>query len=230
FSNNWFESRKFPRETCDWIRSLGKVPYVRLMLRSDSEQDRAEKTFTLANILAGKFDDDLKAWARDAKQFGSPVLVEWGTEPNGKWFSWNGQWNGGAKEGPARYVAAYRHIVDVMRAETADNLQWVWHVEPVRELLSGGKLLRLGGAQRVWAAHAARCGRHGKFPIQDGNRLPALDENRTRQTDRDRRVRLRAAPPKSGCKRLGEERAGRSVFGPLAGGHRFLLVERVMGE
>jgi len=128
FSNNWFESRKFPRETCDWIRSLGKVPYVRLMLRSDGEQDRAEKTFTLANILAGKFDDDLKAWARDAKQFGSPVLVEWGTEPNGKWFSWNGQWNGGAKEGPARYVAAYRHIVDVMRAETADNLQWVWHV------------------------------------------------------------------------------------------------------
>src|SRR3954469_3697843 len=55
FSNNWFESREFPRETCDWIRGLGKVPYVRLMLRSDAEQDRAEKIFTLANILAGKF-------------------------------------------------------------------------------------------------------------------------------------------------------------------------------
>src|SRR5947207_413112 len=77
FSNNWFESRKFPRETCDWIRGLGKVPYVRLMLRSDAEQDRAEKTFTLANILAGKFDDDVKAWARDARQFGSPGFVEW---------------------------------------------------------------------------------------------------------------------------------------------------------
>jgi len=128
FSNNWFESRKFPRETCDWIRGLGKVPYARLMLRSDAEQDRPEKTFTLADILAGKFDDDLKAWARNAKQFGSPVLVEWGTEPNGKWFSWNGQWNGGPKEGPARYIAAYRHIVDLMRAESADNLQWVWHV------------------------------------------------------------------------------------------------------
>lgn len=128
FSNNWFESRKFPGETCAWIRSLGKVPYVRLMLRSDAEQERAEKTFTLANILAGKFDDDLKAWARDARQFGSPVLVEWGTEPNGKWFSWNGKWNGGAAEGPARYIAAYRHVVDLMRAEGAANLQWVWHV------------------------------------------------------------------------------------------------------
>jgi hypothetical protein len=128
FSNNWFESAKFPRETCDWIQGLGKVPYIRLMLRSDAEQERAEKTFTLANILAGKFDEDLKAWARAAKQFGSPVLVEWGTEPNGKWFSWNGKWNGGAKEGPARYVAAWHHIVDLMRAEGAANLLWVWHV------------------------------------------------------------------------------------------------------
>ena len=55
-------------------------------------------------------------------------MIEWGTEPNGEWFSWNGKWNGGAGEGPARYVAAYRHIVDLMRAEGADNLQWVWHV------------------------------------------------------------------------------------------------------
>jgi hypothetical protein len=128
FSNNWFKSRKFPRENCEWIRGLGKTPYVRLMLRSDAEQDRPEKLFTLANIIVGKFDEDLKAWAREAKQFGSPILIEWGMEPNGKWFSWNGRWNGGAKEGPARYVAAYRHIVDIMRAGGADNLQWVWHV------------------------------------------------------------------------------------------------------
>jgi hypothetical protein len=128
FSNNWFESRKFPAPTCDWIRGLGKIQYIRLMLRSDAEQDRAEKLFTLANILRGRFDEDLRSWAREAKQFGSPLLVEWGIEPNGRWFSWNGKWNGGAKEGPARYVAAYRHIVDLMRAEGADNLQWVWHV------------------------------------------------------------------------------------------------------
>lgn len=128
FSGNWFESRAFPAATCNWVRELGKVPYVRLMLRSDAEQLRSEKLFTLANIVGGKFDGDLRAWARDAKAFGSPILIEWGTEPNGKWFSWNGKWNGGAKEGPARYVAAYHHIVDLMRAEGADNLLWVWHV------------------------------------------------------------------------------------------------------
>jgi hypothetical protein len=128
FANNWFESPKFPAAMCNWIRDLQKIPYVRLMLRSDVDQGHREKKFTLQKIVAGEFDEDLRAWARDAKTFGSPILVEWGTEPNGDWFSWNGKWNGGAEKGRARYVAAYRHIVDVMRAEGAENLQWVWHV------------------------------------------------------------------------------------------------------
>lgn len=128
FSNNWGESRRFPTETCTWIRGLGKVPYVRLMLRSDLEQEHREKLFNLSNIIVGKFDEDLRAWARDARAFGTPILVEWGTEPNGSWFSWNGKWNGGAVEGPRRYIAAYRHIVDLMRGEGAENLQWIWHV------------------------------------------------------------------------------------------------------
>ena len=137
FSANWFESRAFPVAICEWVRDLGKIPYVRLMLRSDVDQKHSEKTFTLKKIIAGHFDDDVRAWARDAKNFGSPILVEWGTEPNGKWFSWNGKWNGGAKEGPREYIAAYRHIVDLMRGEGAANLQWVWHVnwldEPERK-------------------------------------------------------------------------------------------------
>src|SRR4029077_9533106 len=109
FSNNWFESRKFPAVVCGGIRNLNKVPYIRLMLRSNVDQRHSEKTFSLRKIIAGDFDVDLRAWAREAKNFGSSILIEWGTEPNGNWFSWNGKWNGGAKEGPARYVAAYRH-------------------------------------------------------------------------------------------------------------------------
>jgi hypothetical protein len=128
FSDNWFESRRFPSATCTWVRDLKKIPYIRLMLRSNVDQRHSEKTFSLRNIIAGAFDADLRVWAREAKDFGSPILIEWGTEPNGDWFSWNGKWNGGAGKGPAHYVAAYRHIVDLMRGEGADNLQWVWHV------------------------------------------------------------------------------------------------------
>src|ERR1051325_8301382 len=128
FSNNWFESKKFPEEMCEWIRAMGKIPYIRLMLRSDLDQGHPEKKFTLENIIAGKFDADLRAWASAAKRFGSTILIEWGTEPNGDWFAWNGKWNGGAKLGPIRYLTAYRHLVDLIRGEGADNLQWIWHV------------------------------------------------------------------------------------------------------
>ena len=128
FSDNWFESRKFPGQTCRWIRDLGKIPFIRLMLRSNVDQGHSDKQFALSKIIAGEFDGDLRAWAQDAKNFMSPILIEWGTEPNGEWFSWNGKWNGGATEGPARFIAAYQHIVDLMRAEGASNLEWVWHV------------------------------------------------------------------------------------------------------
>jgi hypothetical protein len=126
FSNNWCESRVFPAEMCSWVRSLGKVPYVRLMLRSDLDQRHAEKLFSLQNIAAGRFDDDLKRWAASARAFGGPILIEWGTEPNGDWFAWNGKWHGRAA-GPPQYVVAYRHIVEVMRVAGANNLQWIWH-------------------------------------------------------------------------------------------------------
>ena len=127
FSDNWFESRAFPAATCAWIRSLGKVPYIRLMLRSDLDQQHAEKEFSLTNICAGRFDEELRRWAMAARDFGGPILIEWGTEPNGSWFAWNGKWNGHAA-GPARYRAACHHIVEVMRNAGATNLQWVWHV------------------------------------------------------------------------------------------------------
>jgi hypothetical protein len=70
FSNNWFESRKFPAPMCSWIRDLKKIPYVRLMLRSDVDQKHAEKFFTLQKIVAGGFDADLRAWHARPKSFG----------------------------------------------------------------------------------------------------------------------------------------------------------------
>ena len=94
FYDNWFESRTFPEAICSSIRQLGKIPFLRLMLRSDVDQNHAERVFSLDKIIAGEFDADLRGWGSGARDFGTPLLMEWGTEPNGKWFSWNGAWNG----------------------------------------------------------------------------------------------------------------------------------------
>ncbi|MHC5109352.1 MAG: glycoside hydrolase family 26 protein [Planctomycetota bacterium] len=138
FSHNWYRGHEFPADTASWIRNTGAVPFIRLMLRNDGEQDHADPIYNLTAILSGEFDVDLEAWGAAAAEFGTPLLVEWGTEFNGEWFSWNGVWNGGGEsdgfgdpntpDGPERFVATYQHIVDIIRGTGAGNITWVFHV------------------------------------------------------------------------------------------------------
>lgn len=138
FSHNWYEGRAFPVETATWIRDAGSIPYIRLMLRSSAEQNVAEPLFSLQAILEGQFDDDLYHWCVTARDFGTPLLVEYGTEVNGEWFPWNGVWHGGGEsggygdddkpDGPERFADAYRHIIQMCRQAGADNLTWVFHL------------------------------------------------------------------------------------------------------
>ena len=128
FSHNWFNGRAFPSGLVDMIHGRGSTPYIRLMLRSDTDETTPETVYTLDAILRGDFDADLELWGRKAAQIGYPMIVEWGTEMNGQWFSWNGVHNGGAGVGPQKFVQAYRHIIDIMDRQGASNLIWVFHV------------------------------------------------------------------------------------------------------
>ncbi|HNS37420.1 MAG TPA: glycosyl hydrolase [Anaerolineaceae bacterium] len=138
FSHNWYHGREFPTATAEWIRTAGSIPYVRLMMRSDASLDHGEPVFTLERIINGDFDADLRNWADAARDFGTPIMAEFGTEMNGEWFSWNGVWNGGGDltdygdpnepDGPERFRDAYRHIIDISREQGAINILWVFHV------------------------------------------------------------------------------------------------------
>ena len=136
FSHNWCYGTQFPMQTAVWIRELGAIPYVRLMLREESET--TPNRFGIEAILAGTLDANFRAWAQQARRFGSPLLVEFGTECNGEWFPWNGLHHGAGAtngfgdpnkpDGPERFAAAYRRIVRIMRHEGAHNITWVFHV------------------------------------------------------------------------------------------------------
>ena len=137
FSNSWYRTRSFPVETATWIRERGSVPFIRLILMSGPERPKPEPEFTLDRIIRGEFDSDFKAWARSARDFATPLIVEYGTEVNGEWFPWNGKWNGGGAttgygdpnepDGPERFRDAYRHIIELMRSAGAGNITWVFH-------------------------------------------------------------------------------------------------------
>lgn len=127
FSHEWGINKSFPERQFSDILQTGATPWVRLMLRSDIRQNRPEPFFTLSRICIGVYDSELRAWGRKVKTLGYPVLVEYGTEVNGKWFSWNGYWTG-YEEGAEKFKEAYRHIHRIMDEEQAANLIWVYHV------------------------------------------------------------------------------------------------------
>lgn len=125
--NEWFVSRAFPVQTATWVRARGAVPFIRLMMRSQKEPLVVDPVFTLDRILTGEFDPDLAAWADAARRFATPLVVEYGTEVNGDWNPWSAPYTGGYDVGPAKFKAAWRHIVELMRSRGANNITWALH-------------------------------------------------------------------------------------------------------
>jgi hypothetical protein len=138
FTDDWSTGGKFSAETAQWIRQKGSVPYIRLMLPCEPPDKSQKTTFMLDTILKGALDDNIRRWARDARDFGTPIIAEFGAEVNGEWYPWNGRWNGAADmrgyggpslpDGPERFRDAYRHLIMLMRQEQALNISWVFHV------------------------------------------------------------------------------------------------------
>jgi len=136
FSHNWYQGTAFPKVTAQWIHEMGAVPYIRLMLRE--EEEGTPNRFSLEAVLAGHLDTDIERWGREAAKFPGPLMVEFGTECNGEWFPWNGLHHGAGTldgfgdpakpDGPERFAAAYRHIVDLIRGQRARSITWVFHV------------------------------------------------------------------------------------------------------
>lgn len=78
---------------------------------------------SLASIASGQYDDYLKAYAQAIRAYHHPVILSFGHEMNGGWYSW------GYRRTPAAvFVAAWRHIVKLFRTCRANNVTWMWTV------------------------------------------------------------------------------------------------------
>ncbi len=141
FSNNWLPSQggiHFPQQEVEIIRQAGKVPFIRMMARSQFQEGIADPVYTLDKFISGYYDEDIRNWARQAKATQIPLLAEFGTEMNGFWFPWNAQWNGADNldtygnpteyDGAEKFKDAYKRIINICREEGAENITWFFHV------------------------------------------------------------------------------------------------------
>ena len=137
FSDNWFDGIHFPSSEVSTINDLGKTPFIRIMPRNMNE-DTPDPIYFMQAFLDGNFDDEITQWAIEAKATNIPLLVEFGTEVNGNWFGWNGQYAGAGVtdnygdpllyDGAERFRDVYRHIIDLFKAQNVNNITWFFHV------------------------------------------------------------------------------------------------------
>jgi mannan endo-1,4-beta-mannosidase len=78
-------------------------------------------------IAAGTYDTYLRSYADSVRDYGRAVVIGFGHEMNGDWYSW-----GYRSTSPTAFIAAWRHIVGVFRQEGAYNVTWLWTVNQQR--------------------------------------------------------------------------------------------------
>jgi len=112
----------FPTGFADLAANSGVVPLVQM----------DPQNISLARIAAGRYDSYLSLYAETVKAYRHPVIISFGHEMNGGWYSW-----GYGHTTPAVFVNAWRHIVRLFRALGATNVTWMWTVNVINDTQRG---------------------------------------------------------------------------------------------
>lgn len=99
-----------------WARTLlraGILPLIQINPRWEG----------LAAIASGRYDSCLRRFAAEVRALHAPVALSFAHEMNGSWYPW-----GFLHVQPQVFVAAWRHVHDVLGAAGARQVIWVWTV------------------------------------------------------------------------------------------------------
>jgi mannan endo-1,4-beta-mannosidase len=96
--------------------SAGAVPLVQM----DPEG------VSVRAIANGRYDSYLSRYAAAVRTYDRPIILSFGHEMNGYWYSWGYQ-----HTSPAMFVAAWQHIVTLFRTLRTQNVTWLWTVNTI---------------------------------------------------------------------------------------------------
>ena len=127
------------KQRLDEVEAYGAVPVIGLRPQPVFMDDPWYiPDYALQKIIDGNFDCALSASIADViKEYGKPVMISFAGEMNGDWYSYSGIYQGAdtttefgdpsKADGPERYVAAYRHIIELFRNRKVNNVTWLFH-------------------------------------------------------------------------------------------------------
>ena len=121
YYSGWAEP--FPSSFAQKLHYHHMIPYVQI-----------DPTYaSVSGIAAGTYDAYLQTYADSVRDFGHAVVIGFGHEMNAPWYSW-----GYGHVPAATFVAAWQHIVNLFRADGADNVTWLWTIN--RDTSGTGRL------------------------------------------------------------------------------------------
>jgi mannan endo-1,4-beta-mannosidase len=115
----WFSGwvQPFPSSFAAKIHAHNEIPFVQI-----------DPTYaSVSGIAAGDYDGYLRSYADAVRNYRHAVVIGFGHEMNAPWYSW-----GYGHVMPKTFVAAWRHIVSLFRAQGADNVTWLWTINQDR--------------------------------------------------------------------------------------------------
>lgn len=106
-----------------WARQLKASqaqPWITLLFR---EPGRPSYYSSLPSIANGSHDDQIRRWARQVRDYGSPVYLTILPQVDRDWVVSSAVANGGI---PSDTPRAWERVQAIFRAEGAHNVAWVW--------------------------------------------------------------------------------------------------------
>lgn len=104
---------QFPAKLAAKIHAHGAIPLAQI------SPHRA----TMAAVARGRYDAYLRSYANAVRAYGHQIVISFAAEMNGDWDQWG--WH---HTSPTTWIHAWRHVVDLFRAQHADNVKWLWAV------------------------------------------------------------------------------------------------------
>ena len=116
-------THEFPAEVMRENYEAGRLVELTLQLTDNNNEDMYAPSPAL-EIYRGHMDEELRAWARAAAEFGHPFLFRLDNEMNSDWTSYGGVVN---LCDPQMFVSVWQRVFRIFREEGADNCIWIFN-------------------------------------------------------------------------------------------------------
>jgi mannan endo-1,4-beta-mannosidase len=132
------EKLEFEFPVIMWYRYLGHEFPIEGMREAYESGKIVEMTYQVVgdmygrnpnfDVLDGRMEEDIRMFARGAKEFGHPFLMRLNNEMNSTWVSYSGHL---CLNDPDVFKAVWRKVYDIFREEGVDNAIWIFNPNDV---------------------------------------------------------------------------------------------------